>query len=321
MSTFGQVAGYFVTFGTSYLPTDWSWRAPWLLQLLVCVLFGASMFTMPFSPRWLIDQGRHDEARQVLVSLRNGDDVQAEYDEIVSELEFERSLGKRTYAELFQRTNRSRLGMASFIAIATSFTGVVAIWYYAPQIFMTAGLTDVSSSIAATGGTGILSLVAAAISLQWCIDQFGRKTLFLWGAAVMGIAMFIVGAMFQAFTYVNVDTGEVVLHNTHARNTILVFIYIFTAAYASTWGLATYVYPAEVFNMRTRAKGLAIVYGFNWAFSILITYCVPLFLASSVSGVYFFFGACCILSFGGVCFLPETKGKSLEEMEYVFGAK
>lgn len=325
MSSFGQVAGYFVTFGTSYLSTDWSWRAPWLLQLIVCALFGLSMLTMPYSPRWLVDKGRHQEGLESLAFLRElpTDDpsVRAEYDEIVSELEFERSLGKRTYRELLAPTNRRRFFSAAFIAIATSFTGITAIWYYAPQIFISAGLTDISSSIAATGGTGLLALVSSAISLQWFIDSWGRKKLFLSGSIIMGVSMFIVGAMFYQYTSVNVDTGEVAVSNTNARNTILAFVYIFTAVYAFTWGLATYVYPAEVFNMRTRAKGLAVVYGLNWAFSILITYCVPLFMASTVSGVYFFFGACCIVSFGGVLLLPETKGKSLEEMEYVFGAK
>ncbi|KAI8138491.1 general substrate transporter [Fennellomyces sp. T-0311] len=321
MSLFGQVTGYFVTFGTSYLTTDWSWRAPYLLQCLVCALFGTSMLFMPFSPRWLVDKGRHEEALASLISLRGEGNVQAEFDEIKEEIEFERSLGKRTYAELFTPTNRNRFFSAAFVAIATSFTGVVAIWYYAPQIFLTAGLSDVSSSIAATGGTGILSFVAAAISLQWLIDTWGRKKLFLSGSLVMSISMFVVGAMFEVYTHVDVETGEVILTNSNARNTIIAFLYIFAGTYAFTWGIATYVYPAEVFNMRTRAKGLGLVYGFNWAFSIMITYCVPLFLATSVSGVYFFFGACQIVTMVGIFFLPETKGKTLEEMEYVFGAK
>ncbi|KAG2223333.1 hypothetical protein INT45_008990 [Circinella minor] len=321
MSTFGQVVGYFVTFGTSYLVTDWSWRAPYLLQCLVCFFFGIAMLFMPYSPRWLVDKGRLEEALVALTSLRGTDQVQHEFEEIKDEIEFERSLGKRTYAELFAPTNRNRFFSAAFVAIATSFTGVVAIWYYAPQIFLTAGLSDVSSSIAATGGTGILSFVCAAISLQWVIDTWGRKKLFLSGSIIMAISMFIVGAMFEVYTLVDVETGDVILQNTNARNTIIAFLYIFAGTYAFTWGIATYVYPAEVFNMRTRAKGLGLVYGLNWAFSIMISYCVPLFLASSVSGVYFFFGACQVVAMVGLWFLPETAGKTLEEMEYVFGAK
>ncbi|KAG2198590.1 hypothetical protein INT47_001037 [Mucor saturninus] len=323
MATFGQVVAYFVTFGTSYVDSNWSWRGPWLIHLVCCVLFGVIITTLPFSPRWLIDKGRYEEAKQVLIELHqvpgNHPLVTEEYNNIVAEIEFERSLGKRTYIELFQGTNRKRTYIAFFVSISTSFTGSVAISYYIPQIFQNAGLVGSSASIATTGGTGLLSLLVAFICLQYFIDRWGRRFVFLLGASVMGISMFIVGAMFQAYTVVNVETYDVAITNHYARNTIIAFLYIFTAAYAFSWGIASYVYPAEIFNMRTRGKGLALTYGLNWAFSILITYCVPLFLAHTVSGVYFFFGACCCVCFIGCCFIPETKGKTLEEMEILFG--
>lgn len=325
MASFGQVVGYFTTFGTSYVDSDWSWRAPWLLHLIICVAFGFLIITLPFSPRWLIDNGRYEEAKAVLIELHevpgNHPMVLQEYQDIVSELEFERSLGNRTYLELFQGSNFKRTMIAFFISIGTSFTGSVAIWYYAPQIIQSAGLSDVSTSIAATGGTGIFSLICAFISLQYCIDRWGRRAIFLFGAAVMGISMFVVGAMFAAYAIIDVDSGAVTMTNPYARNTIIAFLYIFVGTFQFSWGSASYVYPAEIFNMRTRAKGLALTYGLNWGFSILITYCVPLFIAHTVSGVYFFFGACCIVCFAGCCFIPETKGRTLEQMEVLFGAK
>ncbi|SAM03942.1 hypothetical protein [Absidia glauca] len=325
MSTFGQVVGYFVTFGTNYLATDWSWRAPWMIQLFSGALFGVFALTLPFTPRWLLDKGRKEEALAVLADLNElGTDhpaIQKEFTEIHDEIEFERSLGKRTYKELFVGSNLKRTLIAFFISISTSFTGSVAIWYYAPQILANAGLSDVSSSIAASGASGILSLIAAALSLQFLIDRVGRVPVFQMGAASMGISMFIVGAMFARYAIVDVETGNVIVVDTNARNTIIAFVYIFTASFAFSYGMASYVYPAEIFNMRCRAKGLSLTYGLNWGFSILITYCVPLFMASTVSGVYFFFGACCVVCFIGVSFIPETKGRTLEDMEILFGAK
>ncbi|KAI7906281.1 general substrate transporter [Cokeromyces recurvatus] len=326
MASLGQVTGYFVTFGTSYVTTNWSWRGPWLLHIIVCIIFTGIMTQMPFSPRWLIDKGRYDEGLEVLMELHEVTDpkhviVSREYNEIVQEIEFEHTLGDVRYVELFVGTNLKRTLISFFISISTSFTGYAAIGYYAPQIIQNAGLSDASTSIAATGGTGILSLLMAFVSLQWFIDRVGRKPVFLIGASIMGISMFIVGALFQVYIKVDVESYVVMVTNVYARNAIIAFLYIFMGTYQFSWGTVSYVYPAEVFNMRTRAKGLALTYALNWGFSILITYCVPLFLAHTVSGVYFFFGSCCCICFIGCCFIPETKGKTLEEMEYVFGAK
>ncbi|KAI8375070.1 general substrate transporter [Choanephora cucurbitarum] len=325
MSSFGQVVGYFVTFGTSYVTSDWSWRGPWLLHIIVCVIVGITVTFLPFSPRWLIDKGRHEEAKAVLSELHQVPTdhpiVLNEYNDISSEIEFERSQGDRTYIELFQGHNLKRTLISFFISIGTSFTGSVAIWYYAPQIIQNTGMGDASVSIATTGGTGVFSFLASFVSLQFCIDQVGRRALFLIGAAIMAISMFVVGAMFQAYAIVDSESFAVTISNANARNTIIAFLYISVGTFAFSWGSVSYVYPAEIFNMRTRAKGLALTYGLNWSFSILITYCVPLFIAQTTSGVYFFFGACCCICFVGCCFIPETKGKTLEQMEYVFGAK
>ncbi|KAG2173597.1 hypothetical protein INT43_005015 [Umbelopsis isabellina] len=321
MSTFGQVVGYFVTFGTSYVDNAWGWRGPWLIQLVVCVILGTSVFFLPYSPRWLIDQGREGEGLAVICELQEApaDDpgVKAEYNEIKAELDLEKSMGKRTYTELFSKANRKRTYIAFFIAIATSFTGIDAILYYGPSIFMDAGLNDVSSSIAATGATGIVSLIASFVSLL-IIDKLGRKFLFILGSVVMGISMFITGAMFQVYAYIDADSGSVVMTNIYARNAIMAFIFIFMAAFSLTWGVASYVYPAEIFNMRCRAKGLGLTYGLNWAFSILITYVMPLFMATTLSGSYFFFGACCAVMTVVIFFIPETRNRTLESMEEIF---
>lgn len=322
LGSFGQMVGYFVTFASSYHTSDWSWRMPWLVQLTTCLLFAFSVCFLPYSPRWLIDQGREAEGLAVLSKLhrlpQQHKAVQKDYLEIKTLIETEKLNGQdRTYAELFQGSNVKRTVYAFFISVATCFTGNVVISYYAPQIFKDAGFSNVSTSLALTGGIGLLSLVFTALSLQWWIDLWGRKALFLTGSTISAICMFTVGSMFYFYSSV-VEDGAVIVANSYARCVIILCIYILSASFAGTWGVANYVYTAEIFSMRCRAKGLSLTYAISWAGSIVITYCTPFFMAYTISGAYLFFGACSILTFLGVVLIPETKGKTLEEIDFMF---
>lgn len=322
LGSFGQMVGYFVTFGSSYFNSHWCWRTPWLVQIVFCLIFIMCIFFVPYSPRWLIDKGRTVEGLEVLCQLhRLPSDhqlVQKDYLDIKTLIEAEKINSQdRTYSELFEGTNLKRTLDAFFISIATCFTGNVIISYYAPQIFKNAGLSDVSTSLALTGGIGLLSLVFTTFSLQWWIDLWGRKALFYIGSMISAVCMVVIGCMFQFYTTFD-SNDEITVTNDYARYTIIGCIYLFSASFAGTWGVANYVYTAEIFSMRCRANGLSITYAISWAGSIIITYCTPFFLAYSISGVYFFFGACSILTIVGIGFIPETKGKTLEEIDFLF---
>lgn len=323
LGSFGQMVGYFVTFKSSHFTSYWCWRMPWLIQLISCIIFVISVSFLPFSPRWLIDKGREAEGLVVLSKLHNLPQehkvVQRDYLEIKTLIETEKLNGQdHTYAELFEGSNFKRTMYSFFISIATCFTGNVVISYYAPQIFKNAGLGDVSTSLALTGGIGLLSLIFTASSLQWWIDLWGRKALFFAGSIVSALCMFTVGFIFHFYASIAQDDSIVVVANPYARYTIILCIYILSASFAGTWGVANYVYTAEIFSMRCRAKGLSLTYAISWAGSIVITYCTPFFMAYTVSGVYLFFGACSILTFIGIVFIPETKGKTLEEIDFMF---
>ncbi|CAO3613048.1 unnamed protein product [Mucor fragilis] len=264
LGSFGQMVGYFVTFASSYHTSDWSWRMPWLVQLTTCLLFAFSVCFLPYSPRWLIDQGREAEGLAVLSKLhrlpQQHKAVQKDYLEIKTLIETEKLNGQ----------DRN-----------------VVISYYAPQIFKDAGFSNVSTSLALTGGIGLLSLVFTALSLQWWIDLWGRKALFLTGSTISAICMFTVGSMFYFYSSV-VEDGAVIVANSYARCVIILCIYILSASFAGTWGVANYVYTAEIFSMRCRAKGLSLTYAISWAGSIVITYCTPFFMAYTISGAYLF---------------------------------
>ncbi|KAI8090898.1 general substrate transporter [Gilbertella persicaria] len=321
LSSFGQMIGYWVTYKSSYLELDLSWRMPWLVQMILCMLYIVLVCYLPFSPRWLIDKQREKEGLQVLSVIYNVPQdntfIQQAAIEIKASIEAEKKTGDScTFSELFQGSNLSRTCFAFFISVATCFTGNVVILYYAPQIFKQAGLSDISVSLALTGGIGCLSLLFTALSLQWWIDLWGRKALFFVGSVISAICMILIGCMFDFF--IKVSNDDIILTNNSARLVIIACIYLFSAAHAGTWGVANYVYTAEIFSMRCRAKGLSLTYALSWACSIVITYCAPYCLAYSVSGVYYFFGLCSIITVFGIACMPETRGKTLEEIDIMF---
>ncbi|KAI8370765.1 general substrate transporter [Choanephora cucurbitarum] len=319
MSSIGTIVGYFVNFGTSYLTTDWSWRTPFIIQLGVCLFLMLAYF-LPFSPRWLVDKGRKEEALQVLAQLHGSSvddpEVRNEFNCICEEIEQEHAYGNRTFIECFRGTNLKRTLFALFTGNGAAFTGTYSITYYAPQIFQQAGLNDIGVSLVASGASNVLVLIVTIVTLV-VIDKLGRRGVFASGAFLMGASMYIVGGLFQGYNMEDSE-GNVYLSNQHARNGAIAFIFIFQAAYAYSWGPVAYIYPAEIANMRMRAKTIALAYGLNWAIGIFMTFVLPIFMTNTIYGGYYFFGGCCTVLFLGSFFLPETKGKTLEEIDRIF---
>ncbi|OBZ86121.1 High-affinity gluconate transporter ght3 [Choanephora cucurbitarum] len=324
-SSFGQMMGYMVAYGSSYLQMDWSWRAPWFIQLMLCSLYIATTYFLPCSPRWLISQGRQEEGLQVLCDMyhTSSDDsvLQDMYSEIVSLIETEDQLKEHSsFLALFQDSNNlKRTCCALFVSLATCFSGNIVVTFYAPQIFREAGLDSVSGSLALTGAISGLSLLFSAISLYCWIDSWGRKALFFTGSVISAVCMIVMGYVFHFFA--TWDDGNMTVNNIYACGVIIVCMVLFSASFAGTWGVANYVYTAEIFSMRCRAKGLSLTYALSWASSILITFVVPYCLSYSASEVYLFFGACSVITLVGIVYIPETKRKSLEQIDSMFIGK
>ncbi|KAI9254312.1 general substrate transporter [Sporodiniella umbellata] len=291
-----------------------SWRIPISIQIVPAGILALGIAFLPYSPRWLISRGRNEEALAVLARLHSQNDktaphVLAEYQEIVAQVEHERTVSVSSYTELFKGTMLRRMVLGVLIQVFQQFTGINSIMYYAPKIFIQAGISGTSASLIASGVNGVLNVLATLPPIFF-LDRLGRRFVLISGALIMGTAMLLCGIVMAATgrVYLTVE-GERAIDmsgNVGASYFCIVMIYLF-------------VYPAEIYPLPIRAKGTSITTAANWLMNFVISLFVPVMLTTITWGTYIFFGVCCaIMAIAVFFFFPETNGRSLEEMDLVF---
>lgn len=191
-------------------------------------------------------------------------------------------------------------------------TLVCPVIYYAPIIFQSLGLTGGTISLLATGVVGVINVVATVPAL-FLIDRVGRRPLLIAGSVGMFIAQLIVGVIVATCSH---DWAQ----HSAAGWAAVVMIWFYILNFAYSWGPCSWVLIAEICPLSIRAKGTSVAASSNWMNNFIIAFITPPMLANITWGTYIFF---CVWCFVGGLFswfiLPETKGKSLEEMDRVFG--
>ncbi|KAF8855486.1 sugar transporter [Acephala macrosclerotiorum] len=301
-----------------------SWRLPLALQLIPAWILFFGMFFLPFSPRWLMMKHRDEDCISSLSKLRRLSPesplLRAEYLEIKAAVLFdeetEAELNSTTkfgaWKALFAPNMFKRLNIGVWIMIFQQFTGINAVLYYAPQIFGTFGFTSVTTDLLATGVTGIFQIVFTLPAVLF-LDNFGRKTFLITGAIGMCICHVIVAAIDGSFE----NSWST---HTSAGWASIAFIWLFAVNFAYSWGPVAWVLTQEIFPNSMRSRGVSIVASTNWMFNFIIGLTTKDMLASMKFGTYIFFAAFCAM---GAVFVwvavPETKNKTLEELDVFFG--
>ncbi|BGP33647.1 hypothetical protein JCM10296v2_005451 [Rhodotorula toruloides] len=307
-----------------------SWRIPIALQILPAILLGVGMFWMPYSPRWLTEVGRNEEAKNTLAYLRSStvEDpaVVHEFLEIKAEVLIERGLrqakiaGKggiramiQPYLDLFStRSNVWRVWIGTSTMFFQQFIGCNAIIYYAPTIFASLGLNPNTTSLLATGVYGVCNMVSTLPAVL-LLDRLGRRELLLAGS-VGCFCSLVVGSI------VATCANDWAAHASAGRVAI-VFVYLYDVNFAYSWGPLGWVLPAENFSLSTRATGTSLTTSTTWMSNFVIGLVSPKMLQNIAhGGTYFFFAAFAVIGFiSTYLFLPETRMKTLEEMNELFG--
>ncbi|KAG1336651.1 hypothetical protein G6F62_006185 [Rhizopus arrhizus] len=333
--TFGILISFWIDYGLTRVPGEASWRVPLCIQIAFALILGVGILFFPFSPRWLMGQGREEEALKVISKLRRLSQdhplIIEEWKEIKVSVEFDRQvereqypqyldkgrkgrlmIGLMGYRDLFRKGMFNRLAIGSCIMFFQQFSGINALIYYAPKIFQSVGLTGNSVALLATGVVGIINFVMT-IPTVFLLDIIGRKVALMVASVVMAICMIIVAIITALFQH---DWPN---HTGQAWVSVA-FIYLFIANFAYAWGPIAWVIPAEIFPLRSRAKAMSVTTSANWMCNFIIGLIVPIMLQNITYGTYIFFACFLVLSFFFVWFfVPETKGRSLEEMDEIFG--
>ncbi|KAL9092423.1 MAG: hypothetical protein Q9159_000931 [Coniocarpon cinnabarinum] len=336
----GIVIAFWITYGTQYMSGEWSWRLPFLIQILPGFLLGIGTLFLPFSPRWLVSKGRNAEALKSLIRIRGlpADDkrVQAEFFDIKAEARLQRvALRERhgscfrdgedepsstsrklrlellSWSDLFGAKCWKRTQAAAGMMFFQQFVGINALIYYSPTLFKTMGL-DHSMQLILSGVLNVTQLVGVSTSI-FTMDWLGRKTLLMWGSVGMFVAHVVIAGLVGAYS----DNWPA--HKAEGWVSAG-FLFFYMLSFGASWGPVPWAYPAEIFPSSLRGKGVAISTATNWLMNFIIGLITPPLVENTNYGAYIFFAVWCLLSLLWTWWgVKETKGRTLEQMDHVFG--
>lgn len=276
--------------------------------VLVCLL----VFVCPESPRWYMSKGRYDKAYQTMCRLRYTK-LQAARDVyyIYTLLEAETSmrLGQNKVMELITvPRNRRALLASEIVMFLQQFCGVNVIAYYSSQIFLEANFSPISA-FSASLGWGVVNWLFA-IPAVYTIDTFGRRNLLLSTFPMMAISMFFTG-----FSFYIPET-----HHAARIGCIALGIFLFGVVYSPGEGPVPFTYSAEAYPLYVRSYGMSLATATTWFFNFILAMTWPsLSSRFTTAGGFAWYGAWNVVGWWLILmFMPETKGKTLEELDQVF---
>ena len=275
------------------------WRWMFGLTAAPALLFFLGMFLVPESPRWLAKNGKPDRARSVLQKIGGDNYANAAMVDINSTLASEEIQHVR-FADLLEPKMRKVLVLGVVLAVFQQWCGINVIFNYAEEIFRAAGY-DISSVLKNIAWTGSVNLAFTFVALG-IVDKGGRRPLMLFGSAGLALIYFIMGWCYHS----------------HVQGwPMLLLVLAAIGCYAMSLAPVAWVVISEIFPNRIRGAAMSVAVTSLWIACFLLTYTFPMLNAKlGSSGTFWLYGAICVAGFGYIKFnLPETKGKTLEQIE------
>jgi sugar porter (SP) family MFS transporter len=308
--------GIFVAYYVDYLLSHSSkWRVMLGVSAVPAVLLVLAIIPLPDSPRWYMSKGRRERAEMALAKVEPDCNVTERVDEIAAAVE-EDAKKSASWAVVFSQQWRKPLIIGISLAVLQQFTGINAVIYYANQIFAAAGFkTPDSQGLATLWAIGAVNVLATFVAVAW-VDRFGRKPLLMIGSSGMFLSLVLIGAM-----YLKLDHHSGGSSPSMAGIVTLIGLVVFIACFAFSLGPIVWTVINEIFPGEVRGKAVAAATAANWFAAWLVTqFFLTLIDAIGSTGVFWLFAGFCVVTFVFVRrFLPETKGRSLEEIQTMWG--
>ncbi|TFK45873.1 general substrate transporter [Heliocybe sulcata] len=316
----GFIVANWVGYGSQYLDSNTQWRMPLGLQLVPAALLLIGTQFLPYSPRWLLEVGRDEEARQVVYQLHGvktldvSEAAEEEFLKMHDSIKAELLTRSRNVADLFAtRAMRRRTLVACGVQIFGQFTGINVINYFGPQMYQTLGL-DAGKTLLVQGIYGAVGPITNFFFIIFILDRVGRKKPLLLGSGINIVTFSALSAIVASF-----PPGEGTT-NLVAQRAGIAMIFLTSIFFSLSFGPVSWVLASEVFPTGVRSMGTSLATCCNWAFNVLFSQVSP--IAMKNIGWKFYILFVCLNAFDFIVillFFPETKGKTLEDMAVVFG--
>ena len=294
---FNIVLGILIAYLSNYLLRDtgaqpWRWMVG--VEAIPAFIYILFVVFIPRSPRWLISKSRNEEAAKILQDINPEADLEKRMIKIKKQSE-----SQITGENIFMKKYRFPLILAFLVAFFNQLSGINAFLYYAPRIFESAGL-EANTALLSSIGIGVVNLLFTLLGV-FLIDRVGRKKLMFVGSIGYIISLSLVAAAFF------LNWGGL---------WVPIFLFLFIAAHAIGQGAVIWVFISEIFPNHLRASGQAFGSSTHWVLAAIVPSLVPVLFTTIGPGyVFVFFAFMMVLQLIFVIFMmPETKGKTLEEL-------